>query len=460
MSPITSVPQQTTPVDASAPDPVAQKEFLSKWEKKANSLSPEKRSQFWHELSELYQQAGTTLLQMPSWSASAMGLSTTAISTKERLDHAAEKLFEKYQCDATQLAALEHFKKMDTAIASAKQMQFTPFTKPEKAAKAPSPWVVADLRQSMQIARAAAGTMEAVSDAKGAVIQAAGKSVAEATNYVCSRNATTQAACTNIANAAQTVAQPIVQTGKAVLDKTQIIPFLRDFRSSINESREKEAQNLANTYGLSLETTRQYMQDMETIFTGCLLGPVGKTTKNVSKSRLVQTPAPVRPAVQTTAAAASSTALPTSSTIILPNTVMPPAAPPRLILPGQNTLTPRQAANAAAQQVEDAYFPEYRRMLGKRLKPLDLPKSKGEVAWQKSLDNGVYKVKVDLLVGNVNVFELIDHLKSEALSKGASTLKIEAVIVNEKLHRVLQGRYNFSGALESHGHLEIPLNKK
>lgn len=422
--------------------------FLFEWLKKEEQLPESQRKLFRTEITKIFCSVSQLVGQMPQRIGNATQLSLNSATSLSAMQESAQRLFNQCLNSQTQhTASIERHEdraqrigKASINIAAFPQLPEQAFFKEREeliglmestaAVKTPSQWVVADVKQSMQIARGVAGTMEAAQNAASTVIQAAGKSVAVATDHVCSCNSITQSACTNIANTAQTFTQPIAQTGKAVLAKTQIIPFLRDFRNSLHESREKEAQSLASTYGLSLASTRQYMHDMETIFTGCLF--VGSLSKTIKKT-------------------------PTASTAAQTIT---PAVQPKSILPRHQLLTPGAAADTAAQQIVDPDFHTYRQMVAKRTKPVNLPKSKGEVAWTKTLDGGIYKVEVDLLLGKVNVFEMIDHLKTEAISKGANTLRVEAIIVNEKLHKVLKERYNFSGEFEAHGYLEIPLIKK
>jgi RHS repeat-associated protein len=69
-----------------------------------------------------------------------------------------------------------------------------------------------------------------------------------------------------------------------------------------------------------------------------------------------------------------------------------------------------------------------------------------------SVTDGVATVRIDMIEGQIsNPFQVINSLSKLGLANGASTLRIEATLANERLYNILVGRYGMTsqGAVDS-----------
>lgn len=76
-----------------------------------------------------------------------------------------------------------------------------------------------------------------------------------------------------------------------------------------------------------------------------------------------------------------------------------------------------------------------------------------------SIRDGIAIVKIDFIQGDIkNPFRILRNLQQRAIESGASKLRIEATVVNEKLYNTLTKRY---GMKTSRGidTIEIPFEK-
>ena len=76
-----------------------------------------------------------------------------------------------------------------------------------------------------------------------------------------------------------------------------------------------------------------------------------------------------------------------------------------------------------------------------------------------SIRDGIAIVKIDFIQGDIkNPFRILRNLQQRALESGASRLRIEATVVNEKLYNALTKRYEMktSGGIDT---IEIPFKK-
>jgi hypothetical protein len=62
-----------------------------------------------------------------------------------------------------------------------------------------------------------------------------------------------------------------------------------------------------------------------------------------------------------------------------------------------------------------------------------------------SVENGVARARIDMIRGNVeNPFEIINNLSNTARANGATTLRIEGTLANERLYNILKARYGLT----------------
>ncbi|MCY7368195.1 MAG: hypothetical protein LH474_08580 [Chamaesiphon sp.] len=76
-----------------------------------------------------------------------------------------------------------------------------------------------------------------------------------------------------------------------------------------------------------------------------------------------------------------------------------------------------------------------------------------------SMQNGIAIVKIDFIQGDIkNPFRILSNLQQRAIESGASKLRIEATVVNEKLYNALTKRYGMktSGGIDT---IEITFKK-
>jgi hypothetical protein len=76
-----------------------------------------------------------------------------------------------------------------------------------------------------------------------------------------------------------------------------------------------------------------------------------------------------------------------------------------------------------------------------------------------SMRDGMAIVKIDFIQGDIkNPFRILSNLQQKAIESGASRLRIEATIVNEKLYNALTKRYGLKtlGGIDT---IEIPFKK-
>jgi hypothetical protein len=76
-----------------------------------------------------------------------------------------------------------------------------------------------------------------------------------------------------------------------------------------------------------------------------------------------------------------------------------------------------------------------------------------------SIRAGIAIVKIDFIQGDIkNPFRILNSLQQRAIESGASKLRIEATVVNEKLYNALSKRYGMrtSGGIDT---IEIPFEK-
>ncbi len=76
-----------------------------------------------------------------------------------------------------------------------------------------------------------------------------------------------------------------------------------------------------------------------------------------------------------------------------------------------------------------------------------------------SIRDGIAIVKIDFIQGDIkNPFRILRNLQQRAIESGASRLRIEATVVNEKLYNALTKRYEMkrSGGIDT---IEIPFKK-
>ena len=76
-----------------------------------------------------------------------------------------------------------------------------------------------------------------------------------------------------------------------------------------------------------------------------------------------------------------------------------------------------------------------------------------------SVRDGTATVKIGLIQGNIkNPFKILSNLQDRAIEAGAINLRIEAIVVNEKLYNVLLKRYGMttSGGIDI---IDIILNQ-
>jgi hypothetical protein len=72
---------------------------------------------------------------------------------------------------------------------------------------------------------------------------------------------------------------------------------------------------------------------------------------------------------------------------------------------------------------------------------------------------GIAIVKIDFIQGDIkNPFRILSNLQQRGAESGASKLRIEATVVNEKLYNALTKRYGMktSGGIDT---IEIPFKK-
>jgi len=85
---------------------------------------------------------------------------------------------------------------------------------------------------------------------------------------------------------------------------------------------------------------------------------------------------------------------------------------------------------------------------------------KGEIQQLKGtfkIEGGRAIVRIDMIEGKINnPLEIITNLKNVAQSRGASTLRIEALLANERLWQVLIRRYGLKTA-NGIDFIEIPI---
>jgi hypothetical protein len=82
-----------------------------------------------------------------------------------------------------------------------------------------------------------------------------------------------------------------------------------------------------------------------------------------------------------------------------------------------------------------------------------------EIQGTFSIRGGIAIVKIDFIQGDIkNPFRILTNLQRRAIEMGASELRIEATIVNEKLYNVLAKRYGLktSGGIDM---IDIPFKK-
>jgi len=401
---------------------VGENPFMTDWANKANALPTDKRQKFLKELDSLHAEFSQSAFR---WEASATGLSTCAIATKDKLNDAAQKLFEKYQCTDKANALKEYFAKTDESIAAARQMQFTTFEK-TKTQRKPSPYEVQQVKGSIVAARAVAAGIEVVDAGVSATINA----VKSGVEKVCSINSTTKGACDGIAQTASAASKPIVEAAKMVNDKIGVDQFINKLLDENQKINQRQAKQLSEQYGIPLELTKQYINDVQTIFTGILFMGVAKKGADVAKKMLPKAPPSTGPA--TSQPAASST-----SNLGQPLDYSVPKGRPRGI--------DARPLSKDLQAVRDE--------LGGNIHPFKYKNCNGEIFYMSTLENNnLYRVHVGFLHGEMNIFEVLGYFKNQALSHGATTLKITATIVNKDLKKTLKKRFNYKD-----GSLEIPL---
>jgi hypothetical protein len=77
-----------------------------------------------------------------------------------------------------------------------------------------------------------------------------------------------------------------------------------------------------------------------------------------------------------------------------------------------------------------------------------------------SVTDGVATARIDMIQGQIrNPFQIIDNLSKTATEAGASSLRIEATLANERLYNILVNRYGMvsEGATDV---ITIPLGPK
>jgi hypothetical protein len=87
------------------------------------------------------------------------------------------------------------------------------------------------------------------------------------------------------------------------------------------------------------------------------------------------------------------------------------------------------------------------------LKPPTVQELRGTFA----VKDGVATMRVDMIRGQVqNPLQVVGNMAEAAKASGATTLRIEGIIANERLYNVLEKRYGLtsSGAMDS---ITIPL---
>lgn len=74
-----------------------------------------------------------------------------------------------------------------------------------------------------------------------------------------------------------------------------------------------------------------------------------------------------------------------------------------------------------------------------------------------TIENGVATAQVDMLAGNIeNPLTLMSNLAETAQAEGATVLRVNATVVNERLYNILTKRYGMV-SIGGYDYIEIPL---
>lgn len=444
---MTAVTSTTTAFTETSEEPKFE-DTKQKWLGRAKDIPQRNRKEFAEHMNSLFRSIEDTQSRIPQWSASAKALS--------QIETAAQDIFSRCQVfDSSKDDPQKHFASISKKIEEC-TVAFTPFQAPVAASKAPERDFMFAYRQQRMIEKAANAKMMAtavrvVDTAVEKTVKAAAQGIKKAVNAASEKSE----AIKRVRNVSQSRLLETVSKVKSHLHESGVTPKIKKCLDNHAKGNEQTAQMLAKEYDLPLQSMRDFVSDSDTVlFAAATGGAMGLSTKGLGAAARG-----IRSGTKASRGSAATVARTVSETPqTVPSTIIPtPTATPA----SSSLIIPEQASTQRLRLVPNDLplnLQNYRDLIADRIQPLNLPTSKGEIAFSAKLTNGVYNAKVDFLSGKVNMSEVITHLKSEAVSKGATTLKIEAVIVNEKLYNVLKNRYNFSGGFKQTGYFEIPLN--